>query len=454
MVDGKINALSVSQLQDAGACERSWYLAKVVRAPKPQTKALSLGSKLDEQWGHWLTTGEDVLGELARLAKDLLPVPGPDLLVKRKFGGELLSADGIPLNGEFDLVNPRRLASEGIVRVTDNKTSADPAKYAPTAEQLRRIDLAALRRDEKGAASGIQMVGYAVAVAKLFPDANLIELEHVYTPTKAPKSRAKSFPVSTWITPDDARERWHSNMDPLARRLKTVAQAPGLDDVEPNWKACDRYGGCPFKTICITHRTGETAVSLREKLKQQQSSTTTPPPAAAPEQQSTTPPPAPAAAMNVGFQHEPEPEATIIPPDAPASKPELAAQQPAPEPEAKPKRTRAKTEVLVAPAPEPVRFLDFEIFVDCMPTAPSKSLNAYVAPLVEKIREKFEVLDVRCAPHADHPLAFGKWKGILAAMIRETPPAPGLYVAAGVKHNDALAEAVQVLDAHVIARGV
>jgi hypothetical protein len=91
------------------------------------------------------------------------------------------------------------------------------------------------------------MVGYAVAASALYPTANVIELEHIYTPTKAPKKRAKSFPVNTWITPDAARELWHREIDPLVERTKQVAQAPRLDDVKPNWNACGRYGGCPYQ---------------------------------------------------------------------------------------------------------------------------------------------------------------------------------------------------------------
>jgi hypothetical protein len=146
------------------------------------------------------------------------------------------------------------------------------------------------------------------------------------------------------------------------------------------------------------------------------------------------------------LQRVPEPPkpASIVPPDAPASKPEIAAEQPKPAEEEKPKKQRAakKDEEALA------------IYVDCAPTTAAKSLVEYVNGLVAQIRVKFDVLDVRLAPNAEHPLAYAKWKGILAAMIRETPPAPGVYVAIGVERNDALAEAVTVLDAHVVARGI
>lgn len=498
VVNGTIQFLSVSQLQDAAACERSWYLGKVVRVPRPTSKAQATGSQLDEQWAHYLSTGEDVLGDLARLAKDLLPPPGPDLLVKYRFD-DLLTAGGIPVIGEFDIVNPRRLETEGIVRVTDNKTSADPAKYAPAPEQLKTIDLDAIRRDERGASAGLQMVGYAVAVSELYPTASVIELEHIYTPTRAPKKRAKAFPLHTWTTPDDARAQWSAAIEPLVERMKVVALASGLDDVKPNWNACERYGGCPYKLICLTHKRGETAVSLRDRLKQQSTSA-----AAAPAPASNVNPLVQGnrytlpddtigtfaatvdvsgvsfASFSVEGQAAPklfdaelaksfapvvEPVQTIVPPDAPPSDPKLASEQPAPEPEKKTRARKAKsveqpTPEQVADAIETVKAEgagSLLIFVDALPRLSGrdvKSLAPYVDGLVEQIRAKFDVLDVRCAPNADHPLAFGKWKGILAAMVRETPPAPGIYVAIGVERNDALAEAVNVLDAHVVARGV
>ena len=36
------------------------------------------------------------------------------------------------------------------------------------------------------------------------------------------------------------------------------------------------------------------------------------------------------------------------------------------------------------------------------------------------------IRDIRCAPK-DGPLGFGGWKGAIAAVVRDSPPPPGVY---------------------------
>lgn len=68
-----------------------------------------------------------------------------------------------------------------------------------------------------------------------------------------------------------------------------------------------------------------------------------------------------------------------------------------------------------------------EVFVDAIPSCAYESLDEYVDGLSDTICKKLQLVDLRCAPDGS-PAAFGKWKGILAAMVREQPPAAGCYV--------------------------
>jgi hypothetical protein len=81
-----------------------------------------------------------------------------------------------------------------------------------------------------------------------------------------------------------------------------------------------------------------------------------------------------------------------------------------------------------AAAPAAAQSRGFHLFVNALPNAPFVDLTSYVNEAVEQIREQFGVADIRVAPD-DSPLAFGKYKGVLASVVRAEPPAPGTYVA-------------------------
>lgn len=67
------------------------------------------------------------------------------------------------------------------------------------------------------------------------------------------------------------------------------------------------------------------------------------------------------------------------------------------------------------------------LFVDCMVEgADTDSLQDYVDQLVGQLCDGLKVTDLRCAPD-DSPLAFGKWKGILATFAKSSPPPAGAY---------------------------
>ena len=94
-----------------------------------------VGTEGHAQLEHFLSTGEDVLGTFARAGAHLLPTPGPDLLVEQPLDGEPpLTAGGIPFTGFIDLVDARRLASDGVLRITDHKFTSNVATNAASAE--------------------------------------------------------------------------------------------------------------------------------------------------------------------------------------------------------------------------------------------------------------------------------------------------------------------------------
>ncbi len=57
---------------------------------------------------------------------------------------------------------------------------------------------------------------------------------------------------------------------------------------------------------------------------------------------------------------------------------------------------------------------------------PTQRLEAYVENLAAELATSQGAIDIRCAPEKSS-LAFGKYKGALAALVRENPPKPGAY---------------------------
>ncbi|WP_163866101.1 PD-(D/E)XK nuclease family protein [Myxococcus eversor] len=458
-VDGGIlNFLSVSQLKQFSLCPRRWYFAKVLRLPEPETKAQALGVEGHAQLEHYLRTGEDVLGDVARAGRHLLPAPGADLLVEESFGTPSpLSADGVPFIGHIDLINPRRLA-EGVLRVTDHKFSSNVARYGATPTQL--VDAST--------EAGLQMVGYGVWAAlsdARFPGVRVLELEHLYFQTRGAK-RAES--VLARVSVEHVTREWTQKVVPMVRRMREVARATRTADAPPNFGACEKYGGCPFKAQCLS---GERTMSLLNRFipKTQAPATAAQLPLTVPHQ--VIPEPLGTCdRCGEAMTHEntsklrsgdvlhvscPGAEvAAVLPPDAPPASPTIAT-------DAAPKRRGRKPKVLDVPvaAPrvehqEPVTSPPaapstqgerLRLFVDCIPNMPAESLSEYVAKVAAQVSEAGGVADLRFAG-AESTLGFGRWKGALSMAIRNAPPAPGAYAALGLAHSELLQLAVEALE--------
>lgn len=70
-----------------------------------------------------------------------------------------------------------------------------------------------------------------------------------------------------------------------------------------------------------------------------------------------------------------------------------------------------------------------EIYVNALPRFGTsfKDLSPYIAALNASLSADYQAADVRCAPKGT-PLEFGGWKGVVAGVARLKPPAPGTYV--------------------------
>jgi hypothetical protein len=98
----------------------------------------------------------------------------------------------------------------------------------------------------------------------------------------------------------------------------------------------------------------------------------------------------------------------------------------------------------------------FSLYVDVLCAGiQTKPLEDYYVPIVRAIEKDAKALDLRAAP-GDSALAFGKWKGVLAGVLRMKPPAPGNYTIHGVAESEIKQVVVEALQqsAKVFVRGL
>lgn len=534
-----VSALSKGNPDEYGGCLRRWYFRYVQRLPEPQTTSQARGERADEQLNFYLSTGQDVLGPNLRVGRHLLPAPGPDLVVQAPLGA--VRADGVPLIGNIDWVNPRGtyVSPEGTLlddppdtmEAGDNKTTSDLV-YAKTEEQV---------------ANSTQMIGYAEELSIRMPNLKYVRLSHVtfqFGKSKDAVKRTVLIPIAT------VKKRWEEKGHQVIKRLRGIAKVESYKDVPMNDKACNSFNkACPhihncFKTpierLKAVHAKAEKGshVSLLSKVKAtgggSESNGALPParPGFQVKDESTTPdrpkvpgliaahaiqgqsyrlpdgttgiyltmasgkfsflpitggapvlldpqstivlttleaapaptPPAPVPAVAL----PPLPAAAVAPappasvpsaplplPPAPALAtpwpagpplPPLAPALPAPAPAAAAPATAAVPSAALTETPAEVKSKGrrvkkdkesdsnstvegIHLYVNAIPGGPFTSLDYYIRAAVRQVEEKLQVSDIRCAPNDESPLAFGKWKGVLASMVRAQPPMDGIYVA-------------------------
>lgn len=95
------------------------------------------------------------------------------------------------------------------------------------------------------------------------------------------------------------------------------------------------------------------------------------------------------------------------------------------------------------------------LYVGCRTNFPTETLDGYLADLRTMISQKFQVPDILLGEGAGHPLAFGKWEGVLYAIIRDQPPAPGDYSVDGPtdRVKAVMVEAIASLQRGDVVRG-
>lgn len=554
-----LNYTSVSALQkfnpeEYGGCESRWWFKYVEHLTEAQTAQQEEGIKGHKQIEHYLPSGQDGLGPIAAAGRHLLPAPGADLFVEHGLNDRprpadvdgrqinffpldqsLLRADGLPLIGFMDWINPRGwyVSPDGIllqdppntVEVGDNKFTSNVA-YAKTAKELEQ---------------STQMVGYSEFLTAKYPWLEHVRASHNSFQTRGSRAAVKTTTLLSLAT---IKAAWEKRGHAVVRRMREVALIRREEDVPANLKSCEAYRKkCDFCNSCSKYRALNPLKRMTMGLlanRKPGSAAPVPPAAVAANGASTTPwipPPPPGVVptperkipiidviepitaqqatsgatykfsngwvgmflsavaqaggqVTCGFlpqgggtpvQVNPLEQVVLIagpkvetppPPPAPPAAPIFAAPPPPPAgppappagPPAPPLLQRVTRDPNAPPPPPPLSAQaaapakgkrakkedapatggnGIRLFLNAVPNGEYKTLDGYLAAVLAEMQEVFQVADIRFPPGGDHPLAYARWEGALAAAVREGMPPAGDYVVfRGSKMMDIVVEAL------------
>jgi|694.fasta_scaffold02225_16 hypothetical protein len=222
--------VSASQIETFSLCERKWFFKSIMGLPTPENAAAALGKEVHDSIERYLL-GEIPASELHPLARRVYErrhMPDPayhtgTYTVEQAIDG--MTIEGMPVEGYIDLLEDNL--------ITDWKTRGDPVRYSKTEDQLY---------------DDVQLAIYAQYALNRAPSADSIRVQHVNIGTKPPNAITVSGPV-VLDRPTIART-FETKIKPAVRRMREVALLPSPMRVTGNVRACNAYGGCPFRDKC------------------------------------------------------------------------------------------------------------------------------------------------------------------------------------------------------------
>jgi len=219
--------VSASQITTYSDCPRKWYLNKIVGLQSPSTASTELGSAVHEVLENYLRDGTEFpateVGEIAKTGLEYLPTVRP-LQIERSLVDMPLKDAPCEVRGFVDVIVP----SEH--HIIDHKTSSNK-RYTKTKRELKQ---------------NVQLILYARAYLDHADDCNEVTLTHIYYGTKSRWSKR----VTVKLKRSEILEQWTS-IKQIITEMMTASNADHAGDVTPNYKSCDKYGGCPFAGQCF-----------------------------------------------------------------------------------------------------------------------------------------------------------------------------------------------------------
>jgi hypothetical protein len=260
--------ISATQISTFELCNRKWAWRWLEKVRAPPNKFAQLGIDTHGKLEKWLRSsavpGPDPKLANAnaddrkrdehsvKLAHAMIPyLPPPQAVDYRNVErDELIVVEDVLFIVKIDLFMPELVSWDGVARprTYDHKTTGD-FKWMPSADQIQFDAQAALY----------------TAWSIIYTGKTEIDLQWNYVRTKG---AIKVEPIFATVTDAMITPRMQSNIA-TGRAIKHhIANTKRALDVVHDARACDEFGGCPFKDRCnITAR--ERIVSIMSDFKQQ-----------------------------------------------------------------------------------------------------------------------------------------------------------------------------------------
>jgi hypothetical protein len=253
--DGKLQFLSVSSVEKfvgEYGCPVAWGYQYIEGIREPSTAAKEKGNASHENLQHFMSTGEDMLGNIERAGKHLVypaldeasgPGPGAGLIVENESLGDI-SVAGVPFYVRLDLANVRDywINNEGEQRpqdsfeVNDWKTTGSIEKKAKTGrELLLTVQMPIYGHWALKGGGGLLPRGYGD-----------VRLSHTYFST----GKAGSLKSSVLASRQEIDDRVGAIAETV-ERMKLAAGAAKASDLEPRKETCRKTAkGCFYLNVC------------------------------------------------------------------------------------------------------------------------------------------------------------------------------------------------------------
>lgn len=254
--------VSATQIEMWEDCHRKWGFKYLERIQVSKHPAAILGTEVqDEQIDPYLATGRNFdftrpSGEIAQQLVPLLPPSKPRGTALREDGtidvglGPATERFGLKLRRKFLIPSPRGgFGYQGEFDLWAPKASCVPGLESSELQLLGDIKTTGnlkYAKDENKLRTDVQAQLYATVV---MVEENVDELDLVWFYTKTKKAyRAQRTHLR--IGASHVVEQFQ-RIDAVASELVAMRKArPSVDELKPNPRMCEAYGGCPFRHRC------------------------------------------------------------------------------------------------------------------------------------------------------------------------------------------------------------
>tara|TARA_R110000824_G_scaffold55027_4_gene151613 strand:- start:4058 stop:5620 length:1563 start_codon:yes stop_codon:yes gene_type:complete len=247
----KQHKISASQLKTAfdpsTGCKRKWAFNKIEGITTPSTASQALGTQMHTVGENYLRNG--ILPDLKKkpdriFASGMHLLPDPKSITGVEVGFDLVFNEKVTFHGFIDFMGPNFAG--------DHKSTSN-FRYMLSPKKLLT--------DPQGVIYGMKVVDeFGLGLT------DKLSLIWVYYLTRG-KPEARKLEVET------TRAQLERTYFPLSEQATQLVElrdtVTSALDVEPNYKACGAYGGCPFASKCDKDKSRSVYSGLEQKQKKE-----------------------------------------------------------------------------------------------------------------------------------------------------------------------------------------